>query len=300
MEAAYIAPAITLFQKDGMIDKKNQKALYENLIEQGIDGILVGGSIGEFFAMPMFLRMQQAKLALETIDHRVKCIIGTASMVTDEIAPFSNCVLDLGADAVMILPPYYFPFDDEALFYFFDGLLTEIHGPVYLYNFPDRTGYSISPETVLCLAEKHKNLRGIKDTISGMDHTRELIKAVKSRFPEFEVYSGFDDNAAHNVLSGGNGVIGGLSNVVPELCCQWMKAIRENDLERVAAGQQTFDRLMDLYSVTSMFVPAIKEAAKLRGIVESAICTVPMQSCSEAEQEKIANILCRENIPVDL
>lgn len=300
MEASYIAPAITVLKEDRTPDPEGQRALYENLIRCGIDGILVQGSIGEFFAMPMYQRMQLAKSAVEAIAHRVTCIVGVTSMVADEIAPFANCCLDFGADGVIVLPPYYFSFDDEAQFHYFDRLLNEIHGPVWLYNFPARTGCSISADTVLRLAEGHPNLTGIKDTITGMDHTRELIKAVKPRFPDFKIYSGFDDNAGRNVLSGGDGVIGGLSNVAPEICSAWMKAIREGDAAGIAAGQQRIDRLMDIYSVGSVFVPIIKEGARLRGIVGSNACTFPMAPPTQAESEAIIKILSREGIETNL
>ena len=108
------------------------------------------------------------------------------------------------------------------------------------------------------LAKMHPNIVGMKDTVPGMDHTRELIKVVKSQIPQFEIYSGFDDNFAHNVLSGGNGCIGALSNVVPEICAAWVRAFRENDLAGIARGQQTIDRLMDLYAIRSPFLPVIE------------------------------------------
>lgn len=300
MEASYITPAITVLNQDSTLDQDSQRSLYENLILHGIDGILIQGSIGEFFAMPMYQRMQLAKFAIDTIAHRTKCIVGTASMIADEIAPYSNFCLDLGADAVMIIPPYYFPFDDDSIFRFYDRMLTEISGPVYLYNFPDRTGYSIAPETVLRLALKHSNLIGMKDTVSGMGHTRELIKTVKSQLQYFEVYSGFDDNAAHNILSGGNGVIGSLSNVVPEICTAWMQALRNHDLEEAAKRQRQIDRLMDIYSVGSLFVPIIKEAVRLREIIASNHCTFPISRPEEEETLRIASILQREGIEVML
>ncbi len=294
MNASYITPAITIFDKNGNLDLDSQAALYENLIRNGIDGILVNGSIGEFFAMTLEQRRQLAAFAVETIAHRTKCIIGTSDMTFDNIVPFSREILALGADAVMIIGPYYFPMKDSELFTYFDSLLGQIDGPVYLYNFPDRTGYTIAPETVLALRQKHDNLKGIKDTISGMDHTRELIKTVKSVYPDFEVYSGFDDNAAHNVLSGGNGIIGGLSNIVPEICTAWIRAMRDNDTEGIARGQQAINRLFDIYSVGPLFVPIIKEAAKIRGIIADSCCTFPMPQATPAQCDRIREILSRE------
>lgn len=129
-----------------------------------------------------------------------------------------------------------------------------------------------------------------------MDHTRELIKTVKSVYPEFEVYSGFDDNAAHNVLSGGDGIIGGLSNIVPEICSKWIRAMRDNDVEGIAAGQQTINRLFDIYAVGPLFVPIIKEAARMRGIIACGACSFPMPGVTEEQREQIAQILEREGI----
>lgn len=296
MKAAYLVPAITLFHEDGSLDLESQARLFDHLIENGMDGILVEGSSSEFFAMPMSQRREMAQFAIEKIDRRVKLIIGTSHMVASEIVDFSNFCLDAGADAVMILPPYYFHFGPEALLQYYDRLAKEIHGPIYIYNFPDNTGYTIPAETVLALARLHPNIVGMKDTISGMDHTRELVKRVKSELPDFEIYSGFDDNFAHNVLAGGNGCIGALSNVVPEVCAAWARAFRENDLAGIAAGQQSVDRLMDLYAIRSPFLPVIKETAKLRGIAATSAGTFPMPNATVEDDARILELLRREGI----
>lgn len=296
MNAAYIAPAITLFRQDGSLDFESQGKLYDNLIEKGMDGILVEGSSSEFFALSLDRRREMAKFAIEKVNHRVKLIIGTSHMVADEIVNFSNFCLDAGADAVMILPPYYFHFGAEALLYYYDQLANQIHGNIYIYNYPDGTGYTIPPETVLQLARLHSNIVGIKDTVPGMDHTRELIKVVKSQVPSFEVYSGFDDNFAHNVLAGGNGCIAALSNVVPELCAAWARAFRENDMEGVAKGQRAIDRMMDLYAIRSPFLPAMKEAAKLRGLAATSVGTFPMPCATEEDHAKVLELLRREGV----
>ena len=146
------------------------------------------------------------------------------------------------------------------------------------------------------LARMHPNIVGMKDTVSGMDHTRELIKQVKSQMPDFEIYSGFDDNFAHNVLAGGDGCIGALSNVVPEICTAWVRAFRENDLAGIARGQQSIDRLMDLYAVRSPFLPVIKEACKLRGIAATSTGTFPMPNATVEDDARILELLHREGI----
>ena len=217
-------------------------------------------------------------------------------MVADEIVDFSNYCLEQGADAVMILPPYYFRFGAEALLQYYDRLAGKINGPIYIYNFPANTGTSVPAETVLQLAQMHPNIVGIKDTIPGMDHTRELIKVVKSQIPGFEVYSGFDDNFAHNIMAGGDGCIAALSNVVPEICAAWVKAFRDNDLAGIAKGQQSIDRLMDLYAIRDPFLPVLKEACRLRGIAASSTGTFPMPNATVEDDARILALLHREGV----
>ena len=296
MNAAYMAPAITLFNQDGTLDFESQEKLFDNLIEKGVDGILVEGSSSEFFAMPMDQRREMAKFAIEKVNHRVKLIMGTSHMVADEIINFSNFCLDAGADAVMILPPYYFHFGPDALLHYYDHLANQIHGNIYIYNFPANTGCNIPAETVLKLTKLHSNIVGIKDTVPGMDHTRELIKVVKSQVPSFEIYSGYDDNFAHNVLAGGNGCIAALSNIVPEICTAWVRAFRENDLEGIAKGQQAIDRMMDIYAIRDPFLPVMKEAARLRGLAATSVGTFPMPCATVEDDAKILELLHREGI----
>lgn len=296
MNAKYLVPAITLFNQDGTLDLVSQERLYNNLIENGVDGILVEGSSSEFFAMGIDQRMEMARFAIEKVNHRVKLIVGTSSMVASEIVKLSNDCLDAGADAVMILPPYYFHFGAEALLQYYDRLANEIHGDIYIYNFPDNTGYTVPPETVLQLARMHTNIVGIKDTTVGMDHTRELIKVVKSQVPTFEVYSGFDDNFARNVMSGGDGCIAALSNLVPEVTSAWVRAFRENDLKGIAEGQRRIDRLMNLYSIRNPFLPVLKEAIKLRGIASSSAGTFPMPNATIEDDAAILELLSKEGI----
>jgi len=296
MEAAYISPAVTVFREDGSLDTESQGRLYEHLIRNGVDGILAEGSAGEFFAMSPAQRRELARFAAACIAHRVRLIIGATAMEKTEMIAFADFCLEQGADAVMILPPYYFQLSQEALFHYYSTLAREIHGPLYIYNFPATTGNALQAGTVLRIAEKHANVVGIKDTITGMDHTRELINTVKSRIPSFEVYSGFDENFAHNVLSGGSGAIAGLSNVVPEFTSAWVRACRQGDPDGIAAGQQRINRLMSLYAVSQPFLPALKEALRLRGIVPSGACAFPSETLSEAQSGQIRSLLLAEGL----
>ena len=294
--AKYITPAVTPLLENGTLDVEGCKALYEHLIRGGVDGILVLGSIGEFFALSMETKKQLISLAVQQVAHRVQLIIGTADMVYENVVELSNYALAEGADAVIVVPPFYFWLNAQSIEEYYDKLAQEIKGNLYIYNFPDRTGYQIPADVIARLAMKHKNIVGCKDTISGMDHTREIIKAVKPQRPEFEVFSGFDDNFAHNVISGGDGCIGGLSNLAPEVTSKWVDAFRKNDMETVSALQQKIDRMMNIYGVGMPFVPYIKRAMELRGIGVKSYATFPLPTVKPEDDEKLLAILKAEGL----
>ncbi|MDF2988987.1 MAG: dihydrodipicolinate synthetase [Eubacterium sp.] len=296
MRCNYITPAITAFNEKKQLDREALEGLYDHLIRGGVDGILVLGSIGEFFAIPVESKKELIRLAIRHIDRRTKVLVGTASMDVNETVELSKYACEQGADGIVVISPYYFSLSNESIEEYYDLVAKECPGDLYLYNFPDRTGYDLSPEVTLKLLRKHKNIAGYKDTIPGMDHTRELIKLIKPEFPEFKIYSGFDDNFAHNVLSGGDGCIGGLSNLVPDICSSWVSAFRENDFDSVAGIQRKIDRLMDIYQVGKPFVPYIKKAMMLKGIPVKDYCSFPLPAVNEAQVSKLWDILKKTNV----
>ncbi|WP_095176202.1 MULTISPECIES: dihydrodipicolinate synthase family protein [Blautia] len=296
MKAKWITPVVTALDENGHIDTEANKRIYEHLIQGGIDGILIFGSIGEFFALPMEEKKDMVREAVACIDHRVTVYIGTNSMEFEECVEFSNFALDAGADGVMVISPYYFNLPDSAVENFYDSLADRVNGPVLLYNFPARTGYDLKPEVILGLVRRHKNIVGIKDTVGTMGHTRAIIQAVKREFPEFLVYSGFDEFFAHNVLSGGDGCIAGLSNFAPAVAAGFAGAARNNDLAAMQAYQQKIDSLMAIYDVAEQFIPIIKKAMVLCGVEMDPACAAPLLSADENETEKIREILKQAEI----
>ena len=269
-----VVPIITPIDKEENVNEAKLRAQVDYVIEGGVSGILAFGSNGEFYMVEEDEQERVLKIILDQAKGRVPVYMGIGAISTKKCIRIAKMAQRLGADAISVLQPMFLKPTEDELFLHFKSIADSVpEMPMLLYNNPGRTGYTMSGNLVERLAHEVKNIVGMKDTISGMDHTRELIKVVKSQIPSFEIYSGFDDNFAHNVLAGGNGCIGALSNVVPEVCSAWVRAFRENDLAGIAKGQQTIDRLMDLYAVRSPFLPVIKEACKLRGVAASSTGT---------------------------
>ena len=211
MNAKWITPAVTAMDSQGHVDMEANKAIYDFLIEKGMDGLLLLGSIGEFFAISTPEKKRLIREALAHIHHRTTVYVGTCEMNLEACVELSNYALEQGADGAMVISPYYFSLPDSAILNFYDTLAQRVQGPVLLYNFPERTGYDLRPDLVLERATRHPNIVGIKDTVPNMGHTRALIQKVKAARPEFLVFSGFDEFFGHNVLSGGDGCIAAVS-----------------------------------------------------------------------------------------
>lgn len=285
-KAEILTPVVTAFDAKGNIDVTANQKIYEYLIGKGIDGLVVMGSTGEFFSMTKEQKKQLIDVACQYAD-KTKVLIGTGGMVADETVELSNYALAKGAHAVMIVSPYYFKFSQETLETYYGNLASQINGNIYIYNFPARTGYDVSPEVTLRLARKHANIVGYKDTVTEMGHTRKLIDLLRPEFPDFVVLSGFEEFMAHNVISGGNGCIGGLSNVCPELFRNLADALNEKQLDKIVKYQRMVDEAMGLYEIGDPFIPIVKEAMIQKGIPMENKCTVPMPAVTEAQVKKI-------------
>ena len=296
MKAQFITPAVTAFCKDGTPDHEANCKIYDHLISGGITGILLLGSLGEFFNIPLEQQKEMIRIAVKHVANRVRLIVGTSCMSAEETVALSNFALEQGADAVMVLSPYYFSLSDKSIEYFYDIVAEGCNGTLYLYNFPDRTGYSLPPRVVLNLVRRHSNIAGIKDSSGSFSNTRDYLTAVLPEFPDFGVFAGFDDNFIRCLASGGAGCIGGLSNLVPEWCGDWVKAAQQEDHARLYEIQKKIDRLMELYSVGKPFIPAVKKAMVLRGVLKDDISSAPFLPADEAETERIRRILCSEGI----
>lgn len=287
----FLTPVVTAFDENGNLDIQGNKNVWDHLIKGGVDGLVIMGSTGEFFSMTTEQKKELIKLVVEHVNKRTKVYIGTSCMTVEDTVELSNFAIETGADAVMIISPYYFALSNESVEFFYDKVAEAVKGDIYLYNFPDRTGHDLTPEVTLNLLRKHKNIVGFKDTVSEMGHTRKLMTTVLKEFPDFIVLSGFDENFVHNILCGGSGCIGGLSNLCPELFADWVKAINAKNMDEVARIQKIVDKLMDLYPIGTPFIPIMKKAMILHGVEMKEYCTKPFLPATEEQTEQIKAVM---------
>lgn len=282
-----ITPVITVFDKQGKIDAAGNTQHINRLIDEGINGLLFLGSIGEFFALTMDEKKEFIDFVVRVVDKRVPVLIGTGGTILAEVIELTNYAQQAGADAVVVISPYYFQLGNEVLYRYYAELAKNTTMPIMIYNFPDRTSVNLDPQLVLRLAKEFPHIIGIKDTVDGISHTRKLIQIVKKERPDFCVMSGYDEYMVPNLLAGGDGVIGGLTNVIPGVFRDLLAAYEKQDFAGVAAGQAKISVLMNLYDLSSPFVAAIKGGVAAQGV---KIETVTQEPSLALQPEQVAAI----------
>lgn len=256
-------PLITIFDEKGGIDEENSKILIEKLINDGVDGIVVLGSVGEFFNLSFEEKKDYIKFVSEVMNGRTKLIIGTGSNNIEEVIALNEYSKEVNADGVLIITPYFFGLDENYIYEYYSTIAKNTELPIMIYNFPARTSVNVSYELVFRLASEFKNIVGIKDTTDSMSNVRKFVQKIKKVHKDFCVISGFDEYLVPNLLSGGDGIIGGLTNIEAKLFIDTYKAFQDKNFEKLLVLQDKVNKLTELYDLTNPFIVGLKEAVQI-------------------------------------
>ncbi|MEQ1602560.1 MAG: 4-hydroxy-tetrahydrodipicolinate synthase [Methylophilaceae bacterium] len=198
---------------DGSLDISALRALIDFHIEQGSDGIVIVGTTGESPTVDFEEHCLLIRTAVEHTAGRVPVIAGTGANSTREAISLTNAAKNLGADACLLVAPYYNKPTQEGIYQHYKAVAAAVDIPQILYNVPGRTGCDIANDTTLRLAQI-PNIVGIKDATGNIERgTDLLLRAPK----DFAIYSGDDASCMSLMLLGGHGVISVTANVAPKL-----------------------------------------------------------------------------------
>lgn len=284
-------PSITVTKEDGTIDYELWGRHLDHLIEAGINGVLVFGSIGEFYAFNLKTKEEVMRFVIEHVAGRIKVLVGIGGTNPDEVVAFAVSAEQAGADALVAVAPYYFGPSDEAAESYYDIVCESSNLPVVLYNFPPRTGMDLSPELVTRLVSSHPGIVGIKDTVDTISHTRKIIETVRKIDPDFCVLSGFDEYYTVNRIAGGDGVLCGLTNVEPETFVTMHAAYERGDYRTALRCAERINTLMQIYDVADLFISSIKGAVRAKGLPISTDIRKPAVQLTGDQERRIAEIL---------
>lgn len=254
-------PMVTIFNKEGKVDKGNSKILIEKLIDDGVDGIVLLGSVGEFFNFSSLEEKKDyIKFVAEAINGRTKLIVGTGDNNVKEVIDLNKYANEVKADGVLVITPYFFGLDENYIYEYYSIIAKNTELPIIIYNFPARTSVNVSYELVFRLASEFNNIVGIKDTTDSISNVRKFVQKIKKVRQDFCVISGFDEYLIPNLLSGGDGIIGGLTNINAKLFIDTYRAFLDKDFQKLLSFQDEINKLMELYDLSNPFIIGLKEA----------------------------------------
>ena len=286
-----LPPMITVFDEDNNFDPIGTGKVIDRAISAGVHGILILGTGGEMSNLSAEIRKEIAEFAVSHIDGRVPILLGIGACDTQTVIDLGKHAQSIGIKHVLVVNPYYARLSDEAMYNHFATIAGSLDISVYLYNFPLFTGQDISVELIKRLADDCENIRGLKDTVDTISHTRQVITDVKSVYPNFAVFAGFDEYLLEVLLIGGDGAIPATSTFAPELTVGVYEAFQKKDWDQIISLKKRLANLMKIYGIDSPFFGVVKETIRMTGSDISAHPLLPTRPPEEDKRNKIKEIL---------
>ncbi|MFN3813778.1 MAG: 4-hydroxy-tetrahydrodipicolinate synthase [Aquificaceae bacterium] len=279
--------------KDGEVDYPKLEELIEFHIRNQTDAIVICGTTGESAT----LTFEEHEKAVEhTVKHakgRIKIIAGTGANATHEAVELTYHAKHVGADACLLVAPYYNKPTQEGIYRHFKTIAEEIDIPIILYNIPSRTGIEISVETIYRLAKDCPNIVASKESTPNMDRISELVKLMGD---DFAVLSGDDSLTLPMMSIGAKGVISVASNIVPREVKSLVDHVLNGDIKRAMELHLYLFDLFKILFIETNPIP-VKTACWALGICEKEF-RLPLCEMRPENERKLIEMLKRYNLPV--
>ncbi|WP_374049135.1 2,4-dihydroxyhept-2-ene-1,7-dioic acid aldolase [Neobacillus sp. OS1-32] len=281
-----IAPVITPFNEDESIDFKTMSDLINWQIESGSHAISVTGTSGEPSSLTVKEREQVMENAAKTINGRVPFAPGTGSVNHQEALHLTKVAQELGADAAMVIVPYYIKPSQHALYKHFRTIANSVDIPIIIYNIPGRTAVNLEINTYKRLVEDCPNIIGAKESNKDFEHVNRVLLNCGR---DFLLYSGIELLCYPMLTIGGAGSISATANVVPAQVAEMHNAWEAGNYERALELHYELMPLNDILFADTNPAP-VKAALGMMGKIKPVL-RKPMNLSTQELQDKIREVL---------
>ena len=265
------------------VDYEALARFIEFQIASGINALVAVGTTGESATLSPEERKEVIRFTVEKVAGRVPVIAGTGTNNTEHVLEYTRSACDCGADAVLVVTPYYNKATQNGLFAHYTAVADASSKPVILYNVPSRTGCNLLPETVARLAE-HPNIAGIKEASGNMAQVVDIFARCGDKI---DVYSGEDGLTVPMLSMGGAGCISVLSNVVPKLAVEMCDKFFAGDIAGAAELQKRTLPLINALFCEVNPIPA-KAAVSAMGFGAEFV-RMPLSLLEPANRQRLFN-----------
>ena len=252
----------TPFHADESVDYEGVKKIVKFLADEGLHGIIAGGSTGEFTVMSTEERKGIIKAACEASEGRISVVAGTGCPRAVDTIELCNYAAEVGADAALVITPHYMIMTEDMLYEYYQEVAEGSKLNVIIYHYALATGVSLSPEFIQKLA-KIDNIVGLKNT-EDMDHTAKVIGLTADN-EKFKVAIGYDSLAIANLATGGDASMGVIHNILPKEMEKIYACVKNNDVREAARLNARLSELVLLLEAEPYPGPA-KVALDLMGL----------------------------------
>ncbi|MDR1747435.1 MAG: 4-hydroxy-tetrahydrodipicolinate synthase [Spirochaetaceae bacterium] len=288
-----ITALITPFGMDGAVDYSGYRSLIRFQLEAGVSGLLVLGSTAETPTLEAGEKAELIRIAVEEAGGRVPVIAGTGTYSTRDTIAGTRTAKELGADAALVVTPYYNRPSDEGLFHHFEAVAVEGGLPVIIYNIAGRTGRNITTPLLKRIAEI-SGIIGVKEASGDINQIVDVLGSIAAAKPDFTVMSGDDALTLPVMALGGKGVISVVSNLVPERVVQLTEAMLAGDIERAKGLHQKLLPLFRAAFIESNPGP-IKAAMNIKGLPAGGL-RLPLVDILPENRTKLEQVLIEAGV----
>ena len=279
-------PVITPHHADGSIDRDGFAQMVEYLTEQGVHGIIVGGTTGEYYAQTKDERAELMKLGYETIKGRLPLIVGVGAIRTEDCIEYGVLAKSNGADAILMNAPYYAVPTQLELANHALAIDKAVNLPIILYNYPGRTGVSMD-EAFLDQIGQNPNFAAIKESSGDINKLHVLVR----EYDNLTLMCGMDDQALEFFAWGARGWVCAGGNCLPrEHIALYEACALENDFIK---GRRIMSALMPFMQVLEQggkFVQSVKHACELAGLPAGPV-RKPLQEMTEEQRHEVDQVV---------
>jgi 4-hydroxy-tetrahydrodipicolinate synthase len=234
-----IPPLITPF-RDGKVDYETYARLVERQIAEGSHGILVNGTTAEPSSLTLDERMELVRLSVQIVNHRLPVVAATGSQSHAETVTLTEQAEKAGADALLIVTPYYIKPPQRGLVEYYTDLGRRSSLPMMIYHIPGRTAVSVTIETLLAIKERVPHLVGIKHAVNDLGFASEMVAALSA---DFRIFVGLEELSFPMLAVGAVGLMNAVGNLAPRLVADLCDKVAAGDLRGARA---IHDRLFEL------------------------------------------------------
>ncbi|MFJ4656988.1 4-hydroxy-tetrahydrodipicolinate synthase [Nocardia sp. NPDC088792] len=282
-----IAPLFTPFTEDGAVDHDSLRAMVRWQIANGSRGVSIGGSTGEPGAQSGDERAAAIRTVAAEAGDRVAFLPGTGSAALPETLELTGIAQDAGADAVLVVTPYYARPTQEGLYNWYSTVAQEFPElPIIAYNVPTRTAVDLAPETFARLYRDHDNIVGIKETTKDFEHFSRVMHLCGK---DVLMWSGIELLCLPLIALGGTGFVSALANIAPAAVAQLYEAASAGDWERARELHYGVHPLVDLLFVETNPAPA-KWLMAERGLIRAGQVRPPLVPLTDQGRVRVREL----------